>query len=157
VALQIGQKAPDTSLVDYDRKATKLSTLRGKPTVVAFFPGAFTGACQKEMCALRDGLERFKALNAHVVGISVDQPYSLKVFADQNQINFPLWSDFNREAVKAFDVQDMKWGGGLLPGVAMRSVFVLDKDGVIRYVWVAPTQPTEPDYAAVEAAVKSLG
>jgi peroxiredoxin len=156
VAAQVGQQAPDVTLVDYDRKAAKLSAMRGKPVVVAFFPGAFTGACQKEMCAFRDGLARFSALDAQVVGVSVDQPWTLKVFADQNQLNFPLLSDFNREAVKAFDVQDMKWGGGLLPGVAMRSVFVLDGDGVIRFVWVAPTQGTEPDYAAVEAAVKAL-
>jgi peroxiredoxin len=144
------------TLVNYDRKAAKLSEMRGRPTVVAFFPGAFTGACQKEMCAFRDGLARFSALNAQVVGISVDQPWTLKVFADQNQLNFPLLSDFNRNAVKAFDVQDMNWGGGLLPGVAMRSVFVLDKDGVVRFVWVAPTQGTEPDYTAVEAAVQAV-
>jgi peroxiredoxin len=66
-------------------------------------------------------------------------------------------SDYNREAVKAFDVQDPGFAGGLMPGVAMRSVFVLDSGGVVRFKWVAPTQGTEPDYAAVEAAVKALG
>ncbi|MGH2405399.1 MAG: peroxiredoxin [bacterium] len=156
MAVEVGQRAPDATLVNYDRKAVKLGELRGKPAVLAFFPGAFTGTCTKEMCAFRDNLAKFGALNAQVVGISVDQPYSQKAFADQNALTFPLWSDFNREAVRAFGVQDPNWGGGLMPGVAMRSVFVLDRDGIVRYKWVAPTQATEPDYAAVEAAVKAL-
>lgn len=156
MAVDVGQRAPDATLVNVDRKAVKLGELRGKPAVLVFFPGAFTGVCTKEMCAFRDSLAKFNALNAQVVGISVDQPFSQKAFADQNGLNFPLWSDFNREAVRAFGVQDQNWAGGLLPGVAMRSVFVLDRDGTVRYKWVAPTQATEPNYTAVEAAVKAL-
>lgn len=156
MAVEVGQRAPDATLVNVDRKAFKLSELRGKPTVLTFFPGAFTGACTKEMCAFRDSLAKFNNLNAQVVGISVDQPFSQKAFADQNGLNFPLLSDYNREAVRAFDVQDQNWAGGLMPGVAMRSVFVLDRDGVVRYKWVAPTQTTEPDYGEVEAAVKKF-
>jgi peroxiredoxin len=144
-------------LVNSDRKAVRLRELLGKPTVLAFFPGAFTGVCTKEMCAFRDSLARFNALNAQVVGISVDSPFAQKAFADANGLSFPLMSDYNREAVRAFDVQDPNFGGGTLPGVAMRSVFVLDGNGVVRFKWVAPTQGTEPDYAAVEAAVKALG
>jgi peroxiredoxin len=144
-------------LINADRKAVRLRELLGTPTVLAFFPGAFTGACTKEMCAFRDGLTRFNALHAQVLGISVDSPYAQKAFADANALNFPLMSDYNREAVKAFDVQDPGFAGGLMPGVAMRSVFVLDSGGVVRFKWVAPTQGTEPDYAAVEAAVKALG
>ena len=68
-----------------------------------------------------------------------------------------VMSDYNREAVRAFDVQDPNFAGGLLPGVAMRSVFVLDRQGAVRYKWVADKPGTEPDYAAVEAAVKALG
>lgn len=154
--VEVGQRAPDATLVNSDRKAVKVSELRGKPAVLAFFPGAFTGVCTKEMCAFRDSLAKFNSLNTQVVGISVDQPFSQKAFADQNGLNFPLWSDYNREAVRAFGVQDQNWAGGLMPGVAMRSVFVLDRDGTVRYKWVAPTQATEPDYAAVESAVKAL-
>jgi peroxiredoxin len=156
VGVEVGQKAPDATLVNADRKFAKLSDLRGKPTVLLFFPGAFTGACTKEMCAIRDGLSKLNALNAQVVGISVDSPFAQKAFADANGLNFTLLSDYNREAVKAFDVQDPNFAGGTMPGVAWRSVFVLDKDGVVRWKWMAPAQGTEPDYAAVETAVKSI-
>ncbi len=157
MAIEVGQEAPDIRLVNAERKATRLSELRGKPAVLAFFPGAFTSTCTKEMCAFRDGLAQFNALDAQVVGISIDAPAAQKAFAEANGLNFPLLSDFNREAVKAFGVEDPNFGGGLIPGVAMRSVFVLDAAGVVRYRWVAPTQGTEPDYAAVEAAVRALG
>jgi peroxiredoxin len=157
LAIEVGQDAPDVRLVNAERKAVRLGELRGRPAVLAFFPGAFTSTCTREMCAFRDGLLRFNVLDAQVVGISVDAPAAQKAFADANGLNFPLLSDFNREAVKAFGVEDPNFGGGLLPGVAMRSVFVLDAAGVVRFKWVAPTQGTEPDYAAVEAAVKGLG
>jgi len=156
MAVEVGQQAPDVTLVNYDRKPVKLGELRGKPTVLLFFPGAYTGTCTKEMCTFRDGMAQYGNLNAQVIGISVDQPYSQKAFADQNGLNFPLLSDFNREAVRAFGVQDPNWAGGLMPGVAMRSVFVLDRQGVVRYKWVADKQGTEPDYGAVETAVKAL-
>ena len=157
MAVQVGQQAPDVTLVNYDRKPMRISELRGKPAVLLFFPGAFTTTCTKEMCAFRDGMAEYGTLNAQVIGISVDMPYSQKAFADQHGLTFPLMSDYNREAVRAFDVQDPNFAGGLLPGVAMRSVFVLDRQGVVRYKWVADKQGTEPDYAAVEAAVKALG
>lgn len=157
MAVEVGQQAPDVRLVNSDRKAVKLNEFYGTPLVLAFFPGAFTGTCTKEMCAFRDSLAQFSTLNARVVGISVDSPYAQKAFADANGLNFPLLSDFNREAVRAFGIEDPNWAGGLMPGVAMRSVFVLDQDGVVRFRWIAPTQGTEPDYAAVEAAVKTLG
>ena len=157
MAVQVGQQAPDVTLVNYDRKPMRISELRGKPAVLLFFPGAFTTTCTKEMCAFRDGMAEYGTLNAQVIGISVDMPYSQKAFADQHGLTFPLMSDYNREAVRAFDVQDPNFAGGLLPGVAMRSVFVLDRQGAVRYKWVADKQGTEPDYAAVEAAVKALG
>jgi len=157
VAVQVGQQAPDVTLVNYDRKPMRISELRGKPAVLLFFPGAFTTTCTKEMCAFRDGMAEYGTLNAQVIGISVDMPYSQKAFADQHGLTFPLMSDYNREAVRAFDVQDPNFAGGLLPGVAMRSVFVLDRQGAVRYKWVADKPGTEPDYAAVEAAVKALG
>jgi peroxiredoxin len=156
LAVEAGQQAPNVMLVNADRKAVTLGDFFGKPTVLAFFPGAFTGACTKEMCAFRDVMAGFNALNAQVIGISVDSPYAQKAFADAHGLNFTLLSDYNREAVRAFDVQDPNFAGGTMPGVAMRSVFVLDARGVVRFKWVAPTQTTEPDYAAVEAAVRAL-
>jgi peroxiredoxin len=156
VPVEVGQQVPDVMLINGDRKAVKLSELRGKPTVLAFFPGAFTGTCTKEMCTFRDEIAAFESISAQVLGISVDSPYAQKAFAEKNNLNFQFLSDYNRQAVKAFGVEDPNFVGGLLPGVAMRSVFVLDKNGVVRFKWVAPTQATEPDYKAVEAAVKAL-
>ncbi len=156
MAVEVGQQAPDVTLVNGDRKAVRLSEFRGKPAVLAFFPGAFTGTCTKEMCTLRDEMSAYNTMNAQVIGISVDSPYAQKAFADQHKLTIQFLSDYNREAVKAFDVRDLNFAGGLLPGVAMRSVFVLDKNGVVRFKWVAPTQATEPDYKAVEAAAKAL-
>lgn len=156
MAAEVGQQAPDVTLVNYDRKPVKLSELRGKPTVLLFFPAAYTGTCTKEMCTFRDAMAGYGTLNAQVVGISVDMPYSQKAWADSHGLNFPLMSDYNRQAVRAFGVEDPNFAGGTLPGVAMRSAFVLDRQGVIRYRWVADKQGTEPDYAAVEAAVRAL-
>ncbi|MDR7521667.1 MAG: peroxiredoxin [Armatimonadota bacterium] len=156
MGVEVGQQAPDVTLVSADRKAVRLSEFRGRPTVLAFFPGAYTATCTREMCALRDGLEKFHAMAAQVVGISVDLPPSQKAWAEHLGLNFTLLSDFNREGIRAFGVEDPNFWGGLLPGVAMRSVFVLDRDGIVRYKWVAPTQGTEPNYDEVEAAVRSL-
>lgn len=156
MAVDVGQPAPDVHLVTYDRKAVKISDLRGKPAVLVFFPAAFTSTCTKEMCTFRDNLATFNALDARVIGISVDLPSSQKVFAEAHGLNFPLMSDYNREAVAAFGVADPHFVGGLLPGVAMRSVFVLDTEGVVRFAWVASTQRIEPDYDAVAAAVRAL-
>ncbi|MCL6553326.1 MAG: redoxin domain-containing protein [Firmicutes bacterium] len=156
MAVEVGQMVPDVTLVSADRTAVRLRELLGRPTVLLFFPGAFTGVCTKEMCAFRDHLARFTALDAQVVAISVDSPFAQQAFADQHGLTFTLLSDFTREAVKAFGVEDPNFAGGLLPGVAWRSVFVVDGAGVVRWKWLAPTQGTEPDYAAVEAAVRSL-
>lgn len=154
MAVAVGQLAPEATLVSADRKAVKLSDLRGKPTVLAFFPGAFTGVCTKEMCTFRDGMAKVTELKAQVVGISVDSPFAQKAFADQNGLNFPLLSDFNRHAVRAFGIEDPNFVSGLLPGVAKRSVFVLDRDGRVAYAWVSDNPLVEPPYPEVETAVR---
>lgn len=156
MAVEVGQSAPDATLVNQDRKAVPLSEIRGKPTVLLFFPGAFTSVCTKELCNFRDSLARFNSLNAQVIGISVDSPYAQKAFAEANKLNFTLLSDFNRRAVKAFGIEDPNFGGGNLPGVAKRSVFVLDRDGVVRYKWVSENPAVEPNYEEVAAAAKKV-
>lgn len=156
MAVEIGRSAPDVTVVNQDRKAVSLSELRGKPTVLVFFPGAFTSVCTKELCNFRDSLARFNSLHAQVIGISVDSPYAQKAFAEANKLNFTLLSDFNRRAVKAFGIEDPNFGGGNLPGVAKRSVFVLDRDGVVRYTWVSDNPAVEPNYEEVAAAAKKV-
>jgi len=152
----IGSDAPDFSLPDHKRETVKLSELRGKNVVLAFFPAAFTGVCEKELCTFRDSLATFNDLDATVLGISVDAPFSNAAFADKNDLSFPILSDYAREAVKAYDVAHDDFAGMSGYTAAKRSVFVVDKQGKLRYRWVADNPGQEPDYDAVQAAVKSL-
>lgn len=151
--VQVGQQAPDAVLVSGDRKQVKVSDFRGKPVVLAFFPAAFTGVCTREMGHFRDQLSRFASLGAQVVGISADTPFVQAEFARQNKLTFPLLSDFNRQAMKAYGVYDDNFLG-LLDGIAKRSVFVLNAEGMVVYAWVSEIPGVEPPYAEVETAVE---
>ena len=104
MAVEVGQAAPEFSLYDADRNRQSLSDFKGKNVVLAFYPGAFTGVCTTEMCALRDQMDQFNSLNAQVLGISVDPPFSQKAWADANNLNFPVLSDFTRQVVNLYDV-----------------------------------------------------
>lgn len=156
MAVDVGQRVPDVTLVSVDRKAVRLAEVLGKPTVLAFFPGAFTGVCTREACTLRDGMANFNSLGAQVIGISIDSPFAQKGFADAHDLNFTFLSDFNRHAVRAFGIEDPTFAGGLLPGVAKRSVFVVDGEGVVRYRWVSDNPGVEPNYDEVANAVKQV-
>jgi peroxiredoxin len=147
--VEIGQKAPDLELVDSDKNPVKLSSLSGKPTVILFYPGAFTGTCTKEMCTMRDNLPQYNKLDVNVVGISVDGPFANKAFKNANNINFPLLSDFNREAIKAFGNFHENFSGIKGYTASKRAVYVLDKDMVIRFKWVSENPGVEPDYATI--------
>jgi peroxiredoxin len=153
MAVEIGQQAPDATLVTTDRKAVRISELRGKTMVLAFFPAAFTGTCTKEMCRFRDDQTKLDTLEAQVVGISADTPYVLAEWAKQLNLRQTMLSDFNHEAMKAYGVYDGNFNG-LLNGIARRSVFVLDKSGRVVYAWVADRPGVEPPYEEVEAAVQ---
>lgn len=153
--VQVGDQMPEATLVGPDRQPVRLSAFLGQPLVLAFFPAAFTPTCTREMCALRDGLERFNQLRARVVGISVDLPFSLKAFSDQLGLNFPLLSDYGREAVRRFGVEDPRPFAGLFPGLSRRAVFVVDPQGTVVYRWVSEDPKVEPPYEEVERAVAS--
>jgi peroxiredoxin len=154
MSAEVGSKAPEFTLANQDKQQVSLSAARGKTVVLAFFPAAFTSVCQKELCHFRDQLGALNSLNATVYGISVDTPFSLKEFGKQNSLNFDLLSDFNKDAIQKYDVVNPDMGG--LHGIAKRAVFVIDKDGIIRYREVTPTPGHEPDYARVQEAVEKL-
>ena len=154
--VDVGQKAPDVELVDTERKPIKISDFKGKRTVLAFFPGAFTGVCTKEMCTFRDSMSKFNSLDANIVGISVDSPFSNKSFKDQNRLNFSVLSDYDRKAVDAFGVELSNFAGLKGYTAAQRAVFVLDKDGTIRAKWVAENPGIEPNYDWVSKEVEKL-
>jgi glutaredoxin-dependent peroxiredoxin len=153
---EIGQKAPDVELVDTERKPTRISDFKGKRTVLAFFPGAFTGVCTKEMCTFRDSMSKFNSLDANIVGISVDSPFSNKSFKEQNKLNFPILSDYDRKAVSAFGVELSNFAGLKGYTAAQRAVFVLDKDGTIKAKWVAENPGIEPNYNWVSKEIEKL-
>ncbi len=154
---QIGQAAPDFTLVSTDLKPMTLKDFAGNNVVLAFYPAAFTGVCQKELCTFRDALNDFVGANTAVVGVSVDSPFANKEFATKNGLNFPLLSDLTRDAIKKYDVVFDNLAGVSGFTVAKRAVFVIDKSGTVRYRWVAPEPKVEPNYDEVSAAVKKLG
>ncbi len=155
-SVDIGQQAPNLTLVSMDRKPVSLAEFKGKNVVLAFFPGAFTGVCIKEMCAFRDSMSSFNSMNAQVVAVSVDSPFAQKGFADANKLTFPILSDYNREAVKTYSIELHDFAGLKGYTAAKRSVFVLDKSGVVRYKWVSDVPTVEPNYAEINAALQKL-
>ena len=154
MSVTVGTKAPAFTLFDTERKPRSLSEFAGKKVVLAFYPGAFTGVCTKEMCALRDAMAAFNSFNAQVVGISVDSPFANKGFADANKLTFPLLSDFSRETSKAYAGVYQDFAGVQGYTAAKRSVFVVDEKGIVTYVWITDTPGTEPPYDEVKAALK---
>ena len=132
-----------------------LEGLKGKNVVLLFFPAAFTGVCTKEMCQTRDELASFNAMNAQVFGISVDMSFSLGKFKEVNQINFPLLSDFNKEAITAYDVRNESFAAGF-KGVAKRSAFVVDKEGTVVYSEVLPNPGDYPNFDGIKKALEGL-
>jgi glutaredoxin-dependent peroxiredoxin len=156
MALRIGDKAPDFTLVDADRKERKLSEFSGKTNVLVFFPGAFTGVCTKEMCSFRDSIAEFNRMNAQVIGICVDAPAAIKAFAAHNHLEFPVLSDFTRDVSKKYGGIYESFGGVKGLSAAKRSVFVLDQKGIVRYAWITEDPAVEPDYESVRKAVSAL-
>lgn len=155
MSITVGTKAPAFSLVNTEKQKVALEDFKGQNLVILFFPMAFTGTCTTELCSVRDSLAIYNGLNTAVVGISVDSPFTLGKFKDDQQLNFPLLSDFNKEASQAYGsfyetfVLDLK-------GVSKRSAFVVDKDGVIRYAQVLDTASDLPDFEAIKSTLTSL-
>ncbi|MFC6732833.1 MULTISPECIES: redoxin domain-containing protein [unclassified Haladaptatus] len=149
-----GDDAPDFSapVANGDIEQFDLGErLDDAPIVLAFFPGAFTSVCTDEMCTFRDNLSDFEEVGAEVYGVSRDSPFTLNEFRAQNDLNFGLISDFNKEVIDAFDVE-MDFADLGVYGVAKRSVFVVDGDGDVTYSWVSDDPGVEPDYAEVADA-----
>mgnify|MGYP001615042615 CR=1 FL=1 len=154
--VKVGDKAPAFSLIDTTKRIRTSSEFLGKKTVLAFYPAAFTGICAKEMCTFRDSLAELNTMNANVVAISVDPPFSNRAFAEQNKLNFPVLSDFTRYVSAQYTGLIADLGG--IPGytAAKRSVFVLDNDGVVKYAWISESAAAEPNYEEVKSVLASF-
>jgi len=153
---KVGDKAPDFQLTDQDLNQVKLSDMCGKKVVLAFFPGAFTSVCTKEMCSLRDALHNFNKLDAIVLGISVNDPFTLKAFAEKNLLNFPLLSDYDRKVIGLYDIVHKDFAGLKGYSASKRSVFILDREGVVRFSWVSEDPRVEPDYDAIQKELSRI-
>ena len=149
----LGKSAPDFKTKNHLMEDVTLSQFKGKKVLIAFYPAAFTGVCQKEMCTFQDGLEAMNGLGAEVLGVSTDMPFSNKVFAEQNGIQFSLLSDPSRSIVKAYGTTFENFAGMDGCTVAQRSVFIVDEHGVVSFEWIAENPGVEPDYDAVKAAL----
>jgi peroxiredoxin len=154
MSADVGTKAPDFTLTNQDREPVTLSAQRGRPVVLAFFPAAFSSVCTKELCTFRDRLASLNQANAQVFGISVDTFFTLKAFQADQKLTFPLLSDFNKQAIRDFGVFNEDMIG--LKGIAKRAVFVLDRDGIVRYREVLDDARNEPDYEKVFTALAAL-
>ena len=155
MALRIGDKAPDFSLYASDKVLTHLTDFKGRNVVLLFFPLAFTSTCTKEHCATRDDISVYNALDAEVLAISVDSPQTLARYKLEYELNFKLLSDFNKVAIRSYDTMYEEFSLGMR-GVAKRSAFVIDGEGLIRYAEVLENAGSMPDLTAVQNAIRNL-
>jgi len=154
--VRVGQKAPEFTLYDTERKPRSLKEFLDKKVVLAFFPGAFTGVCTKEMCTFRNSMARLNELKAQVVAVSVNDPFSNRGFVEVNGLAFPILSDYNRDVIKLYGIEMPDFAGLKGYTAAKRSVFILDRNGIIRYVWVSENPGVEPNYQEIEKALQEI-
>jgi glutaredoxin-dependent peroxiredoxin len=155
MSLKPGDKAPDFTSKTHKMEDFTLSSFIGKENVVLiFFPLVNTGVCFNEMCTLRDSLHDYDKLNARVIAVSVDSPFAQKLWVEKEGFNFTFVSDFNKEISKNYDCLYEDLIG--LKGVAKRSAFVVDKQGILRYTWVSEDSGVLPDFKAIQKALTGL-
>jgi len=143
----VGSKAPDFTLMNENREPVTLSSQKGHPVVLAFFPAAFSGVCTKELCTFRDSMAKLNNAKAQVYGISVDTFFTLAAVKKDQNLNFPLLSDFNKDVIRAYGAFNEDMIG--LKGIAKRSTFVIDGEGIVRHAEVLDDARNEPNYDKV--------
>ncbi len=156
MSIQTGQQAPAFTLFDTDKNKVSLADQKGSNVVVLFFPLAFTGVCTAELCSVRDNIATYNNTNAKVFGVSVDSLFTLGKFKAEQNLNFPLLSDFNKDAAKAFGVLYETFPAFDMQGVSKRAAFVIDKEGVVRYAEICPTPGDLPDFSAIQQTLAGL-
>ena len=152
----IGESAPNFTLKNTGKTDVSLSDYKGKTVILAFYPGAFTGVCDTEMCSFQDNFSKLSESNATVIGISVDSPWANAEFASKYNLEFELLSDLDREVVEAYDAKFIGLGGIEGYVSANRVVIVIDENGIIKHRWVAENPGIEPDYDAIIKLAESL-
>ncbi|MEO8209187.1 MAG: redoxin domain-containing protein [bacterium] len=160
MTLKVGDKAPDFTLTSFtpsnDPVDYTLSSFKDKKNVLLlFFPQAFTGTCTDEICTISQGFDEFSAGDTEVFGISVDGTFVQKAFAKDNNIKIPLLSDFNKETINKYDIVQENFAHGM-KNVAKRSVFLIGKDGVIKYMEITKDPGTQVNFDKIKEAIKNL-
>ena len=160
--VKVGDTAPDFTLLDVDLKPRSLKEFLGRKVVLAFFVGAFTETCTKEACEFRDSMSRLVDLNAQVIGIDLTVPFSSKRFAEKNRLPFPVLSDSKHEIFEKYGLQFSPcdehrccFGSSCYP-LVKRSLFILDKKGTVRYVWVSNKTTNEPSYEELQKVLEQI-
>lgn len=153
MTLTLGQQAPDFKLFSSDLKEVSLADFKGKKVIIHFFPMAFTGVCTTQLCTMRDNFGFYDGLGAQVLGISVDSPFTLAKFKEDNQYQFPLLSDFNKEVSQAFGAYYDEFVFNL-KGVSKRAAFVLDENQNVIYAEVLESAGDLPNFKAIDDIVK---
>jgi glutaredoxin-dependent peroxiredoxin len=155
IMAKVGEVAPEFSLYNSEKKLEKLSDYRGKKVLLLFFPLAFTSTCTEELCSVRDNINVYNELDAVVFGISVDSLHTLGRYKKDQQLNFGLLSDFNKDVSKAYDSLYESFGYNM-KGVSKRSAFVIDRDGIIRYAEVLENAGKVPDFINIKNALQDI-
>ena len=157
MAIQKGQKAPEFSLYNSEKEKVNLSDFAGKQNVLLlFFPMAFTRVCTKELCSVRDNIGRYNTDSTRVLGISVDSVFTLAKFKEEQQYNFPLLSDFNKEVSTLYGSIYGSFGDMDMRGVSKRSAFIIDREGIVQYAEVLEKASDEPDFEAIDSELAAL-
>jgi peroxiredoxin len=153
---EVGSKAPDFTLPDPALNMKSLQDYRGKKVVLAFFPAALSPVCTKEMCSFRDSFAELSQAGAQVVAVSIDGPFANKQFTEMHGLNFPVLSDYARDAVGKYGVVMPDLLHVKQYNAAKRSVFVIDPNGMVKYKWVSDNPLIEPNYDEIKQVIKSI-
>ena len=153
--LQIGQIAPDFTLFDSDKKKVSLNEHRGENVLLLFFPFAFSSVCTAELCAVRDNISKYDSVQAKVFGISVDSLYTLAKFKIDQNLNFTLLSDFNKEISYTYEAFYETFSYGM-KGVSKRAAFIIDKIGLVQYVEVLENASEQPKFDLIIRRLEEL-
>lgn len=155
MSVKVGDKAPVFTLNSADLKPVSLSDYAGKNVVLLFFPMAFTSVCTAELCTMRDDIATYNGLDAEILAVSVDSPFTLGRFKQDQSLNFPLLSDFNKEVSRNYGSLYEEFVLGLR-GVSKRSAFVIDKEGTVRYAEVLESAGDVPNFQAIRETLENL-
>lgn len=153
--MTIGQQAPDFTLFSSDKQPVALKSYEGKNLVLLFFPMAFTSVCTAELCEMRDNIATYQNLNAEIAAVSVDSPFTLAKFKEEQHLNFPLLSDFNKDVSTAYGSLYENFVMGM-KGVSKRSAFVIDANGTIQYAEVLDNAGEVPNFEAVRETLNRI-